>query len=239
MNNRKHKLINLIKKSDFSPKIGNNDLNIYLNNFSYYLLRNFRFSSKTKILSDGQFFTFLINLFLNKTYKRNSFDFTSNASHVFNYVSENNKRLFVIGSTPINSETFNCFLRDEFNIKNSISIDGFKDNIYEYLLTLNLNNSLVVIGTGSPFQENLASFVFENFKNIEVYTCGGFITQTAESIDNKRDHNYYPKFYSKFNLRWLYRMLTTNYVLKRLLFYYPISVIYLTHEFIIKRNDNK
>ena len=122
-------------------------------------------------------------------------------------------------------------------IEKAISID--KKNIYEYLLKQDLNNSFIIIGTGSPFQENLATFIYENFKNVEVYTCGGFITQTAESISNKSNHNYYPEFISKFNLRWLYRVLTTNYVLKRVLFYYPISVIYLIYELIIKRNDNK
>ena len=236
---KKLRIKEVILNSNFKHQIGNQGLNFYFNNFSFFILRNFRFNPKTKILSDGQFFTTLINILLRKKYKRNSFDFTSNAPDVFNYISENNKSLCVIGSTTKNSKIFKSFLDNEYNIQNCISIDGFKKNIYEYLLKQDLNNSFIIIGTGSPFQENLATFIYENFKNVEVYTCGGFITQTAESISNKSNHNYYPEFISKFNLRWLYRVLTTNYVLKRVLFYYPVSVIYLIYELIIKRNDNK
>ena len=90
-----------------------------------------------------------------------------------------------------------------------------------------LDNSLVVIGTGSPHQEDLAKSLFLNFKKIEIYTCGGFFTQTAESLKNKKDLIIIQDFFHKYNLRWLYRIYDTNYVLKRLLFYYPISSILL------------
>lgn len=156
MNNRKHKLINLIKTSDVSSKIGNNYLNIYINNFSYYLLRKFGFSSKITILSYGQFFTFIID-FIQKKYKRNSLDSTSSFSHVFNYVSENNKRLFVIGSTPINSETSSFFLQYEVNIKNSTSI-FYNQNLFAFSFVAD------AIGMYFHFIRKIYSFyIYDNF----------------------------------------------------------------------------
>jgi len=229
------KIKQIILNSDFKPSIGNKNLNFYLNNFSYYHLRDFDFNIKTKILVDGQFFVSLINILLNKSIKRNSFDFTSNAAEIFNFISKNNKKLFVIGSTEENSDIFKTFLLKKYNINNCTSINGFVKNINQFLLTKNIHDSFVIIGTGSPFQENLANFVYENFINTEVYTCGGFITQTAESIISNNNHNYYPVFFAKYNLRWLYRLLNTKYVFKRIILYYPISTIYFFYNFIISK----
>lgn len=232
MHNSEENIINLIKKSDFIPKIGSNELNIYLNNYSYYMLRNVTLNSNTKILSDGLFFVNCLNFMLRKKIKRNSFDFTSNANEIFNYVSVHNKKLIIVGSTTQNSLTFKNFIQEKYKLENCISIDGFKKNMFEYLKSYDLNNSFVIIGTGSPFQEKLASFVYDSFKNVEVYTCGGFITQTAESIIENNSHKYYPVFFNKYNLRWLYRLINTKFVFKRLVYYYPISTINLFYKLI-------
>lgn len=225
----------IIINSNFKPTIGNKNLNFYLNNFSYYQLRDFNFNIKTKILVDGQFFVFLINLFLNKSIKRNSFDFTSNADEIFNYISKNKKKLFVIGSTEKNSNIFREFLLKKYNIHNCTSINGFVKNINQFLLTKNIHDSFVVIGTGTPYQEKLATFIYENFTDTEVYTCGGFITQTAESIISNNHHHYYPVFFSKYNLRWFYRIITTKYVFKRIVLHYPISTIHFIYKFLFSK----
>ena len=219
-------LAEVIKNSNFKPVPGTNMLNIYLNNYSYYIVRNKSFPSKTNIMIDGIFMVNILKIFLKKKILRNSFDFTSNADLVFNYSKKSNRKLIRVGSTESNIKSVEKFLKKKYKIKNISSFNGFDKNLKSILMSHDLDNSLVVIGTGSPHQEDLAKSLFLNFKKIEIYTCGGFFTQTAESLKNKR-FNYYPRFFHKYNLRWLYRIYDTNYVLKRLLFYYPISSILL------------
>ena len=77
-------------------------------------------------------------------------------------------------------------------------------------------DSFVICGMGTPHQESFG-LLLKNAKGSikQIYTCGGFLHQSSESIE------YYPKWINRLNLRWLYRAIKEDYVLKRLLVQYP------------------
>ena len=56
-------LAEVIKNSNFKPVPGTNMLNIYLNNYSYYIVRNKSFPSKTNIMIDGIFMVNILKIF--------------------------------------------------------------------------------------------------------------------------------------------------------------------------------
>src|SRR5690606_14863225 len=80
-----------------------------------------------------------------------------------------------------------------------------------------LSPDLIFLGMGSPKQEELA-IVLKNPK-LTVYTCGAFISQTANY-----GVNYYPYLINKLHLRWLYRIFKEKGLVRRYLIEYPKSL---------------
>ena len=74
----------------------------------------------------------------------------------------------------------------------------------------------VVIGMGAVMQENAASALVESGYAGRVYTCGGFIHQTAMS-----GGEYYPDWVDRYNLRFAYRMFKEPATVRRYLIDYP------------------
>lgn len=72
------------------------------------------------------------------------------------------------------------------------------------------NPDFVIVGMGSPLQEQFALDLKEaGFQGI-VFTCGGFLHQTANGI------NYYPDWINRYNLRAFYRLYKEKGLFKRL-----------------------
>jgi N-acetylglucosaminyldiphosphoundecaprenol N-acetyl-beta-D-mannosaminyltransferase len=71
---------------------------------------------------------------------------------------------------------------------------------------------------GTPAQEEFAVFLKTEGIVANIFTCGGFISQTAIRT------YYYHKF-GKGKLRWLQRAIEFKHIRKRLLFDYPINII--------------
>jgi N-acetylglucosaminyldiphosphoundecaprenol N-acetyl-beta-D-mannosaminyltransferase len=86
-----------------------------------------------------------------------------------------------------------------------------------------LSPSFVVVGMGSPLQEQFVLDLKDADYSGIAFTCGGFLHQTAEGI------NYYPKWINKYNLRAFYRLYKEKGLFKRLynvLLEFPILLVY-------------
>jgi N-acetylglucosaminyldiphosphoundecaprenol N-acetyl-beta-D-mannosaminyltransferase len=82
---------------------------------------------------------------------------------------------------------------------------------------------------GTPAQEEFAIYLKEHGFVSYIFTCGGFITQTAKHTD------YYKDVVKKINLRWLQRATDYKHIRKRLFINYPINIVrYLIEHFILR-----
>ena len=84
-----------------------------------------------------------------------------------------------------------------------------------------INNDVdyLVVGMGTPLQEETAIQAQDlGFDGI-VFTCGGFIYQTSQKGD------YYNPIIKKLNLRWLQRFVENKTVRKRVFIDYPKNII--------------
>ena len=204
-----------------------NKLITFINSYSYlYFRKNLNlFSNFHKIYIDGIILVRLLQIIGIRT-KRSSFDMTSLAEKVFLEAIKQNQSVYIIGSTESAINKFIVAIKRKFPM---LSILGFRNGYFINSNELNsavkkiieLDPELVIVGMGTPNQEEFLVILKESGWNGVGYTCGGFIHQTANGID------YYPNFYNKYNLRWLYRILDEPKLLKRYMFYYPLSVYLL------------
>ncbi len=201
-------------------------LNTFLNAYSYLLFRKeLNLFNHFSIRIDGIAMIYVLRLFGIKM-KRSSFDMTSMAPKVFNYCIEKEKEVFFIGSSEENIVGFVGMLRRNFPF---LKIKGFRNGFFTDEEEKNLviheitkkNPDIIVVGTGTPLQEQLLlKLKMAGWQGVG-FTCGGFIHQTSKRLD------YYPKFFDKYNLRWLYRIYDEPKLIKRYLFKYPKSICLL------------
>ena len=152
--------------------------------------------------------------------ERLSFDFTSIAHKVFEEAASAHQKGFVLGSDVESNRHFLTKIESMFP---GISLEGrsgyFQDQaeMSDYLSSLATSNyEFVVIGMGAVKQEEVAIALKESDFKGRIYTCGGFIHQTAAS-----DGEYYPAWVDKCNVRFAYRMLKEPSTIRRYLIDYP------------------
>lgn len=193
----------------------------FVNPFSYYTMRrDFHKYSQVIFLSDGFIFCLIARLF-GFQIKRNSFDLTSIAPEVFQ--SARSMKVAVVGSTEINVQRFKEIVESKYNCQIQLAVSGFLSESAErelVRLIVSEGFDLVIVGLGTPKQENFILQLKQSGYVGTAFTCGGFITQTANS-----DGEYYPHFINKYNLRFLYRMLKEPHTIKRYFFVYPVAIL--------------
>lgn len=199
--------------------------NIFLNPFSYLAIRenDDLISNVDNILIDGQLLVILLKVLGLKSVKRRSFDFSSIAHSVFSESIDNNKSIFLIGSTDDHINSATKKLRSKFT---SINIVGchhgyiFGTPAYNQLINslCEINPDIVIVGMGSPLQEQFIVDLKESSWVGTSFTCGGFFHQSSKSLD------YYPKIINHLNLRFLYRIYDEPKLIYRYFILYPIAV---------------
>ena len=202
----------------------------FLNPYSILKLSESKTSLKhfDKLCIDG----IALKIFLGFVYKntdieRISFDFTSVANHVFENAAANKECGFVLGSDVKSNSKFINIIHSSFS---GIQLEGrsgyFNDDadLADLLGSLaNSNYEFIVIGMGAVKQEEVANTLVENGFKGKIYTCGGFIHQTAMN-----GGEYYPAWIDKLNLRFVYRMVKEPTTILRYLVDYPKSFYMLT-----------
>lgn len=204
---------------------GNRNLVTFVNPFSYPILDKSTgvVNQFDYIYADGALLVKLHNIFNGNKITRVSFDFSSIAHDVFNFASRNNKSVFFIGGSP---EEINLSVENIKSIYGNLNIIGFHhgylDNISSDILLKRLfllKPSIIVVGMGTPLQEEFSIEIKNSGVDFDhIFTCGGFITQSASKPD------YYLPIVKKLGLRWLQRFLQSPHVRRRVLINYPAFV---------------
>jgi exopolysaccharide biosynthesis WecB/TagA/CpsF family protein len=205
----------LKEKSDTSRVVS------FVNPFSYSLIANnsHLINEVDYWFVDGMALCYLTNLRRKNKISRASFDLSSIAKDFLNFASKNASKIALIGSAE-NEIDVACEnlvkLFPELNIV--YSHHGYIKNKFEEVYT-EINKSgarYVLVGMGTPMQEEFAIGCKKHCPNLSlIFTCGGFITQTAMKPD------YYHPLIKKLGLRWLQRAYLHKHVRKRLINDYP------------------
>ena len=215
---------------DFSNKVLSEDSDVtrivsFINPFSYKLVAN-----KPQLIHDVDYWfvdgitlCHLTNLRRKNKISRASFDLSSVGKDFLNCAAENAYKVAFIGGAD-NEIDLACDnlhkLFPSLNIvyKHHGHIKGNFDSVY-----LKINNSganYVVVGMGTPMQEEFAIGCKAQCPKVSlIITCGGFLTQTAIKPD------YYHPVIKKLGLRWLQRAYLHKHVRKRLINDYPSFII--------------
>lgn len=181
----------------------------FCNPFSFQIIKknsNFQLSleAMNHVYADGILLCKLLKL-KGKKVQRLSFDGNSIAPAVFQYCSEKNKKIALIGGNLTEILNATEKIKNQYDLNIDYIRNGYFNNRIELLTSqdeiINKNIDVVIIGMGSPLQEQyLIDLKNKGFKGVG-FTCGGYITQIAS-----KNLEYYPKFVNKFNLRAFYRL---------------------------------
>lgn len=173
---------------------------------------------------DGISLVRLVNLLLKKRIQRYSFDDTSIAPEVFTFIKKNNLNFALIGTEPKWIANAVAVFEKRFNIQATYFRDGFFKSNEEIMQAINSikekNIDVLICGMGTPRQENFLIQLKENGWQGYGFTCGGYLHQSAGKEDV-----YYPKFFDRFNIRWIYRIWDEPKLLSRYAIKYPVFFI--------------
>jgi N-acetylglucosaminyldiphosphoundecaprenol N-acetyl-beta-D-mannosaminyltransferase len=214
----------------------------FVNTFSYYRLLDsgFPVNRLDTVFVDGLLQVRLHNFFHKEKIDRASFDFSSMADDCFEYAREHRLKIALVGAKPGEIEEAVKNLRDKYGgIRIVYSRDGYfysEKEKREMCGALKKSNpDIVVLGMGTPEQEECALYLIEQGIACPIITCGGFLTQTAKKPD------YYRPIVKKFNLRWLQRAIEFKHVRRRLFVDYPrnIARYFIDHLLLLIKNTDK
>lgn len=184
---------------------------------NYHIYEEFDF-----ICSDGMGPLKLNKLFGHPKSVRLSFDLSTMAGPVFRDMMEHGESLYVLGAKPGEVEKSVETIKQNFE---GIRIAGFhhgyikdcKDTIVQEIKESGAK--VVIIGMGAPMQDEMAVLLKRAGFVGSVYTCGGFIHQTQNTMVS------FPTWTNKLGLRWLYRIFTQKGMFTRLIQTYPKFVL--------------
>lgn len=169
---------------------------------------------------DGISLVKLVNIFLRKSVSRYSFDDTSVAPVVFNFVKDNNLKIAIIGTTQENLEKSVVILENRYRINVTYYRNGFFSNAQQWTDAIQQIKEkqidVVVCGMGTPLQEKFLIDLKEAGWEGYGYTCGGYLHQLATK------EKYYPEFFNKLNIRWVYRIYDEPKLFHRYFVLYPV-----------------
>ncbi len=180
------------------------------------------------IFADGSLLVSAIRLVYGKRVTRRSFDMTSLAPELLNYLMESRKTLYIVAS---GQEQVECSVRIFQEQYPELRIAGFRNGYFSSDAEMNkeashiveLNPDFLIVGMGALMQEKFLLKVKKMGYQGIGFTCGGFVHQTAMN----RMH-YYPNWVDKMNLRFVYRMYKEKHTRTRYLqaaFLFPVRFI--------------
>lgn len=188
-----------------------------VNPFSYHIVRKNRelYDSMDGLYVDGMLMCKMIKWLWKKRIPRLSFDMSGMAVDLFARLNSNKETVYFIGAKQ---EELEATIRQIKASYPKINIAGYRNGYFllkehrdsELQKIVTTDPDFVIVGMGSPIQEQFAIDLKEaGYKGI-VFTCGGFLHQTAAGI------KYYPDWINKYNLRAFYRLYKEKGLAKRL-----------------------
>jgi exopolysaccharide biosynthesis WecB/TagA/CpsF family protein len=188
----------------------------FLNHYSFLIYKKniSTFDNFNFVMIDGLILNLFYNIFYSKITKA-SFDMSSLAPKVFDFASSNKKSIYFVGSKPDQIKSFVNVISNKYP---KLSIEGFRDGYFaddlerkDFIAQLAAKKpDIVIVGMGTPVQEAFLNDLNQLGWDGLGITCGGFFHQTA-----MRGEQYYPSFFVKYELRWLFRIFNEKGVLRR------------------------
>ena len=189
----------------------------YLNPVSYLTALDNKelFSQLDGIFADGGLLVKAIKMVYGKQVTRRSFDMTSMAPELFDYVAKHGKTIYIVASKQDQVEKAVEIFHERYP---KVKFAGYRNGYFasesemdvEAKHITELNPDFLIVGMGALMQEKFLLKV----KNVGYqgvgFTCGGFIHQTS-----KNEIDYYPAWVDKTNLRFVYRMWKEPHTRKR------------------------
>jgi N-acetylglucosaminyldiphosphoundecaprenol N-acetyl-beta-D-mannosaminyltransferase len=182
----------------------------------------------------------LHNFFHKNKINRVSFDFSSLADDFFKYMQKNNLKIALIGAGPDEISGAVKNLQDKYkDLRIVYSRNGyFSSEVEKRELCGVLKDKkpdTIILGMGTPEQEECALYLNDQGLSCPIITCGGFLTQTAKKPD------YYRPLVKSLNLRWLQRAIEFKHIRRRLFVDYPrnITRYFLDHIVLLLENSGK
>lgn len=223
----------LLERIDTDPM--SKGLHTFLNPYSYYVARNHPevFEAFDSIHIDGGLLVKVLRVFPKvRSLKRVSFDMTSLAGPVFERCSSENLRMFLIGAKESEITDAVSVFRQAYP---DLDICGYRNGFFESSSCRetaidnirNLNPDVVIVGMGTPLQEQFLLDLRHSGWEGTGYTCGGFFHQTGSG-----SLEYYPRWINRLHLRWLYRMYDEPKLVRRYFTYYPLFFILFALDFL-------
>lgn len=180
-----------------------------VNPFSYHLVRRHQklYESMDGLFVDGMTMCWFIRLLWGRHVPRLSFDMSGIAVDLFSYLNNirTDRSIYFLGTRQ---EVLREAIHQFHKSYPKMSIVGFRNGYFidsddrknAISEIIKLSSDFTIIGMGSPLQEQFAlDLKNAGYKGI-VFTCGGFLHQSANNI------NYYPKWVNRYNLRAFYRL---------------------------------
>lgn len=180
-----------------------------VNPYSYHLVRRHKelYEAMDGLFVDGMTMCWLIRLLWGKRVPRLSFDMSGMAVDLFSCLNApgTDRSIYFLGTRQhVLEKTIGRFRESYPNMK----IAGFRNGYFSdpddrqkaIGEIVRSNSDFAVIGMGSPLQERFALDLKRAGYRGVVFTCGGFLHQSADRI------NYYPEWVNRYNLRAFYRL---------------------------------
>lgn len=203
----------------------------FLNPVSYLVAIKHKelFDNFNGIMVDGVILATAIKLLYGRRIRRRSFDMTSVATLILQYVISEKKTIYLIGASQEEIERSVDILQRQFPGLRIIGyrngyFSSYEEKIKEYEKIINLKPNFVIVGMGTPVQEQFLSELKKNGYTGIGFTCGGFISQLS-----MKGIRYYPKWTDRYNLRFIYRFYKEKHTRKRYvkaLFLFPLYFIW-------------
>ena len=189
----------------------------YLNPVSYLTALDNKelFSQLDGIFADGGLLVKAIKLVYGKLVTRRSFDMTSMAPELFDYVAKHGKTIYIVASKREQVEKAVEIFHERYP---KVKFAGYRNGYFasesemdvEAKYIAKLNPDFLIVGMGALMQEKFLLKVKNAGYQGVGFTCGGFIHQTS-----KNEIDYYPAWVDKTNLRFVYRMWKEPHTRKR------------------------
>ncbi|ALO46406.1 WecB/TagA/CpsF family glycosyltransferase [Pseudohongiella spirulinae] len=195
----------------------------FVNPFSYYDINDDKALCEKfdYFFSDGSLLTILHNLLNSTKIDRVSFDYSSVAGVTLQHAQSEGLTVAFIGATEPEIQKAVANIQNRYpNLKIVYVRNGYirtdKEENQVMLELIEKGADILICGMGAPRQENfLVRAKKAGVPSKVMFTCGGFLTQTALKDD------YYHPFVKKFGVRWLQRAILHAHVRKRILLDYP------------------
>ena len=189
----------------------------YLNPVSYLTALDNKelFSQLDGIFADGGLLVKAIKLVYGKLVTRRSFDMTSMAPELFDYVAKHGKTIYIVASKREQVEKAVEIFHARYP---KVKFAGYRNGYFvseqemdeEAKHIVKLNPDFLIVGMGALMQEKfLLKAKNAGYQGIG-FTCGGFIHQTS-----RNEIDYCPTWVDKTNLRFVYRMWKEPHTRKR------------------------